>query len=64
MASMQKEHLKAMSLTGKDMDDFGSRLRGGNESFKMGHVHGGSAGGSGSHRDLSYTSPTTPWDSV
>jgi hypothetical protein len=41
------------------MDDFRSRLRGGNESFKMGHVRGGS----GSHQDLSYSSPTTPWDS-
>jgi hypothetical protein len=44
------------------MDDFGSRLRGGDESFKMGLVRGGSAGGSGSYRDLSYASPTTPWD--
>jgi hypothetical protein len=47
-----------MFLAGEDMDDFGSRLRGGDESFKMGHVRGGSAGGSGS-----YPSPTTPWDS-
>jgi hypothetical protein len=29
-----------MLLAGEDMDDFRSRLRGGNESFKMGHVRG------------------------
>ena len=54
-----------MLLAGEDMDDFESRLRGGgggDESFKMGHVRGGSAGGSGSYRDLSYPSPSTPWD--
>jgi len=34
------------------MDDFGFRLRGGDESFKMGHVRGGSLviGSIGSHR--------------
>jgi len=46
-----------MLIAGEDMDDFGSRLRSGNESFKMGHVRGGSAGGSGLYRDLSYPSP-------
>ena len=50
-------------LAREDMDDLGSRLRGGDESFKMRHVRGGSAGGSGLHRDLSYPSLTTPWDS-
>jgi hypothetical protein len=52
-----------MLLAGEDKDDFGSRLRGGDESFKMGHARGGSAGGLGSYRDLSYPSPATPWDS-
>jgi hypothetical protein len=51
-----------MLLAGEDMDDFGSRLRGWDESFKIGHVHGRSAGGSGSYWDLSYLSPSTPWD--
>ena len=50
-----------MLLAGEDMDDFGSRLRGGDESFKIGHVRGRSAGGSGSYWDLSYPSPSTPW---
>jgi hypothetical protein len=44
-----------MLLAGEDVDDFGCRLRGGDQ---MGHVRGGSAGGSGSYRDLSYPSPT------
>jgi hypothetical protein len=34
-----------MLLAREDMDDFGSRLRDGDEGLKMGHVHGGSAGG-------------------
>jgi hypothetical protein len=51
-----------MLLAGEDMDDFGCRLRGGDESFKIGHVRGRSAGGSGLYRDLSYPSPSTPWD--
>jgi hypothetical protein len=37
-APMQKEHSRAMLLAG---DDFRSRLRDGDESFKMGHVRGG-----------------------
>lgn len=45
------------------MDDFGSRLRGRDESFKMRDVRSGSAGESGSYRDLSYPFLTTPWDS-
>ena len=45
------------------MDGFGSRLRGADKSLKMEHVRGGSAGGSALYRDLSYPSPTTPWDS-
>jgi hypothetical protein len=44
------------------VDGFGSRLRGADKSLKMEHIRGGSAGGSGSYRDLSYPSPTT-WDS-
>ena len=51
--------MRAMLLAEEDMDDFGSMLRGGDESFKMGHIRGGS----GSYRDLSYPSPTAPWDS-
>ena len=51
-----------MLSTGEDMDDFGSRLRGGDESFKIGHVRGQLAGGSGSYWDLLYLSPSTPWD--
>jgi hypothetical protein len=46
-APTQKEHSRAILLAGEDMDDFGSRLRGEDESFKTGHVRGGSAGGSG-----------------
>jgi hypothetical protein len=61
-APTQKEHSRAMLLAGEDMDDFGSRSRGGSESFKTEHVRGGSAGGSGSYRDLSYPYPSTPWD--
>jgi hypothetical protein len=54
-----------MLLAGEDMDDFGvgGGGRRGSESINMGHVRGGSAGGSGSYRDLSYPSPSTPWDS-
>jgi hypothetical protein len=52
-----------MLFAGEDIDDFDSQLRGGDESFKMVNVLGGSAGGSGSYRPLSYPSPTTPWDS-
>jgi hypothetical protein len=59
---MEKEHSRAMLLAGEDMDDFGSKLRGGDESFKIGHVRGQSAGGSGLYRDLLYPSPSTPCD--
>jgi hypothetical protein len=51
-----------MLFAGEDVANFGSRLRGGDESFQMGHVRSGSAGGSGSHMDSLYTSPTT-WNS-
>jgi hypothetical protein len=61
VAPTQKEHSRAMLLAGENMNDFGSRLRGGDESFKIGHVRGRSAGGSGSYWDLSYPSPSTPW---
>jgi len=43
-APTQNEHSRAMLLAGEDMDGFGSQLRGGDESFKMGYVRGGSAG--------------------
>jgi len=52
-----------LRLTGEDLDDSGSSLRGGDGCLKMGHARGGSAGGSGSYKDLSYPSPTTLWDS-
>jgi hypothetical protein len=45
------------------VDGLGSRLRVGDESFKMGHIRGESAGESALYRDLSYPYPTTPWDS-
>lgn len=54
--------MRTMLLTGEDINDFGSRLRGGDESFKMGHVRSGSAGRSGLYWNLSYPSPSTHWD--
>jgi hypothetical protein len=47
LAAPTQEDSRAMLLAGEDMDDFGSRLRGEDESFKTGHVRGGSADGSG-----------------
>jgi hypothetical protein len=58
-----KEYSRTILLAGEDVDGFGSRLRGADKSLKMEHVRGGSAGGSALYRDLSYPSPTTPWDS-
>ena len=53
-----------MLIAGEDMDDFGSRLRSGNESFKMGHVRGGSAGGSGSYRDSGIGDPCSSMEAL
>jgi hypothetical protein len=50
-----------MLLAGEDMDDEEGRAKG--LGLGLGHVRGNSAGGSGSYRDLSYPSPSTPWDS-
>jgi hypothetical protein len=47
-----------MLLAGEDVNNFGSGLRGRDESVQMGHVRGGS----GSYMDSSYPSPTT-WNS-